>query len=362
MSQTESNNFDERYAVLKFRKKELGAEFFYGVKTTGIFCKPGCASRLPNPQNVVFFDDTVEALNKGYRPCKRCRPLDESKNKNSALIAEICRIIEDSEEEPSLKVLADKTSYSETSVQKIFKQATGISPKEYAKTIKTKRLKKNLTKDSSITSAIYSAGFSSSSRIYEDVNNLLAMSPSQYKKSGAGLRIRGDVFPCSLGFVLIAFTENGVCSVELGDSKEALVSTFITTFKNAEIESLLADDKNLIEQILVKIHNPKELIDIPMDIHGTVFQKKVWNELRKIPAGETKTYSDIADLIGKPKSARAVANACGRNGIAVLIPCHRVIRKNGKIAGYKWGIERKRQLLQREQRRKKKAGPGQDQP
>lgn len=350
MLQNKSDDFDERYAVLKSRKKELDTEFYYAVKTTGIFCKSGCASRLPNPQNVVFLDSREEALKKGYRPCKRCSPLDKSENINTTLIAQICRIIEDSEKEPSLRVLANKTNYSETSVQKIFKQATGISPKEYAKAIKTQRLKKNLTKDSSITSAIYSAGFSSSSRVYEDVNSLLAMSPSQYKNSAAGLKIRGDVFPCSLGFVLIAFTEKGVCSIELGDSKKSLVSKFNSTFKNAEIERLHADDRKIIEQILVKIHKPKELINIPLDIHGTVFQKKVWNELRNIPAGETRSYSDIANLIGKPKSVRAVANACGRNGIAVLIPCHRVIRKNGHMAGYKWGIERKLQLLQREQK------------
>lgn len=348
MSLIKSDNFEQRYSVLKSRNKDLGAEFYYAVKTTGIFCKPGCASRLPKPQNVVFFNDAKEALNEGYRPCKRCHPLNEKENKDSALVVKICRIIEESKEEPSLKKLSNITKYSETSVQKVFKKITGISPKEYAKTIKVHRFKKNLKENSSITSAIYSAGFTSSSRVYEDEKDILGMKPSQYKKSGAGLSIRWDVFPCSLGMVLIALTEKGLCSVELGDCREALISTFSTTFNKAKLNCLKADDKIIVEQILSKILNPKKLLDIPLDIHGTIFQRQVWNELRKIPAGETRNYSDIANLIGKPKSVRAVANACGKNGIAVIIPCHRVIRKNGDIAGYKWGIQRKQELLQKE--------------
>ncbi len=352
MSQYKKDDFSIKYAAISSKEFKEDVTFYYGVKTTGIFCKPGCSSRLPKPQNVVFFNNTMNAVQSGFRPCKRCKPLTEPGNKYSGLITTICRIIEESEEEPTLKQLSNKTEYSETSIQKIFKKITGISPKEYASAIKAQRFKDELHKGSSVTSAIYSAGYGSSSRVYENVKNILAMSPSKYRDSGKGVELRVEVFPCILGFVLIAFTDMGVSTIELGDSEESLMSLFKLKFENGKIKGLTFEDKKMVEIILSKIENPDEIIDIPLDIHGTIFQKKVWNALRNIPFGETRTYSDIAIQIGKPKSVRAVANACGKNEIAILIPCHRVVRKNGELAGYKWGKERKVKLLDNEKNRK----------
>ena len=291
-------------------------------------------------------------MQSGYRPCKKCNPLQEYGHKHSDLIVNICRIIEKSEEEPTLKELSEQAAYSKSYIQKIFKSTTGISPKEYATAVKAQRFRDELSSNSSITSAIYSAGFGSSSRVYENVNSLLAMSPSKFRNYGAGIKMRMEIFPCSLGFALIAFTDLGVSTVELGDEEEDLNSAFKLRFRNANIKKLTLDDKRIVETILLKVEDPKMKVDIPLDIHGTIFQKKVWNALRNIPTGETRTYTDIAKRIGKPKSVRAVANACGKNEIAILIPCHRVVRKNGDLAGYKWGKDRKAKLQQKETTKK----------
>ena len=343
-----SEEFDRKYKALLSRDKS--ASFFYGVKTTGIFCRAGCSSRLPKPENTVFFDTSDDALKSGFRPCKRCRPLSSVPDEKMELCVSICRIIEESEDEPSLMELAQKSGYSEGYVQRVFKGKLGISPKEYAQQIKSEKLRDELGGNASISSSIYAAGYGSGSRVYGHLDRILAMTPSQYKNQGEGIRFRMDTFSCSLGYAQIAFTEKGLASVQLGDSAQELKARFLSRFSKADIRELEEEDSRMVKAVLQKIEDPNLSCDVPLDIHGTVFQKRIWNAMREIPAGETRTYSDIAEHIGRPASVRAVANACGKNEIAVVIPCHRVIRKNGDMAGYRWGRERKEKLLEKEQR------------
>lgn len=344
-----NRDFEERFEMVKSGKNSKTAPFFYGVRTTGIFCRPDCSSRQPRPENIVFFDNPEEAILAGYRSCKRCNPASGLLDVLKDLSVNVCRIIEESEEEPKLIDLAEATGYSVGYIQRIFKAKMGISPKQYAMQIKAERFRNELNRGSTVSSSIYTAGYGSSSRVYENLDKLLAMTPTQYKKSGKGIEFRMDIFPCSLGFVLIAFTEIGLAAVQLGDSKEELKSDFLHRFNKADIYDLDTKNSQSVKSILRKIENPDLDLEIPLDIHGTVFQKKVWSALRQIPSGERRTYSDIAEQIGQPDSVRAVANACGKNEIAVIIPCHRVIRKNGELAGYRWGSERKIRLLEREQ-------------
>lgn len=342
----EDSSFAKRYEILVSREEKSDALFFYAVKTTGIFCKPGCSSRLPREENVLFFDSSEEAMQEGFRPCKRCHPLSDSDNGLSGLIVSICRTIEQAEEEPTLKELSDKTGYSETYLQKVFRRTTGITPREYASALKARRFRKGLESGESVTSSLYNAGYGSSSRVYENLNDITAMTPTQYADHGKGTSLRSGVFPCSLGLALIALTDKGVAAVDLGDSEESLQSSFRQRFSKASISGLSKEDQELVRSVVQQIENPAMHNDIPLDIHGTVFQKKVWLALRNIPSGETRTYSDIAREIGNPSSVRAVARACAGNRIAVLIPCHRVVRKNGDVSGYRWGNEKKIKLLE----------------
>ncbi|MDC7223595.1 MAG: methylated-DNA--[protein]-cysteine S-methyltransferase [Spirochaetales bacterium] len=341
-------SFEEKYALIASRVSPEGDSFYYGVKTTGIFCLPGCSSRLPKRENTVFFDTSDEALQAGFRPCKRCRPLQNRSDDKTDLAVAVCRIIEEAEEEPRLKDLAEATGYSESYLQRTFKARMGISPREYAQQIKAERFKEELDRGNSVSSSLYRAGYGSSSRVYENREGLPAMKPSRFKKGGEGIDFYREVFPCSLGFVLIAFTDKGLSAVQWGDSKRELEEDFSRRFKNAHIEGLSEDHAHRVQAILEKVEDPARKIDIPLDIHGTVFQKKVWKALREIPSGETRSYGEIAERIGCPRSVRAVAQACGKNEIALVIPCHRVIRKNGDLSGYRWGVERKAQLLARE--------------
>lgn len=341
----EIDDFSVKYKVIASKNYRNNETFFYGVRTTGIFCKHNCSSRLPKPENVIFFSSSQEAIEKGYRPCKRCNPLRNGISDHTELVISICRLIKESENVLSLKELSEKTGYSAGHLQKIFQKITGISPKKYTIALRENKLRDELQDNSSITSKIYDAGYGSSSRVYENVNRILAMSPSQFQNSGKGVQMRIGVFSCFLGKVLIALTEYGVSAVDLGENEKELVLSFRQRFKNAQISELNTEDKDAITSVLKKIENPGMSLDIPMDIHGSVFQKKVWSALTNIPSGETRTYLEIASEIGQPSSVRAVANACGKNNIAVLIPCHRVVRKNGEIAGYRWGREKKQQLL-----------------
>ena len=343
------NDFERKYEIIASRVKSNKVGFYYGVRTTGIFCKPGCSSRLPRKENVLFFNTAKEAIEEGFRPCKRCNPLNDNNTSiHSEIVKEVCKLIKESENIPTLKALAKKTGYSESYIQRIFKKITGISPNDYSKTIKSERFREEILNSPSVTSSIYKAGFGSSSRVYENIDDILAMTPKQARNFGEGKEIRMGVFPCYLGLVLIAFTDKGVSTVDIGDEETKLINDFQKRFKNANLGDLTDLDKNLVILILDKIKNPDKDKIIPLDAHGTIFQTKVWKALQEIPSGITKTYSDIAIEIGHPKSVRAVANACGKNEIALLVPCHRVIRKNGELGGYRWGLDKKALILQNE--------------
>lgn len=343
------SNDERRWQVLLERQQVADPPFIYAVKTTGIYCRPGCASRLPKRDNVSFFSNVQAAREAGFRPCKRCQPDDEGVDKNAALIKTACRFLDEAEAPISLKLLAETIGLSAHHFHRLFKAKVGITPRQYLAERRRQRLQTTLHHSGSVTVSLIDAGFNSSSRFYEHTDNLLGMTPSQFKKRAAGLTIRFSIIAQPvLGFILVAVTERGICSIDIGNDPEQLQQSIIERFANAtlsENDPLLSE---WITQILNLIKHPGQPSNLPLDIIGTAFQQQVWEILRRIPAGETATYSQIAEVLGKPKAVRAVAKACASNNLAIAIPCHRVIKKNGDLSGYRWGIDRKRLLLEQE--------------
>ncbi len=325
-------------------------QFFYAVTSTGIYCRPDCPSRRPKRKNVAFYDTPRCAEFHGYRPCLRCNPdREDAREKWADMIAKACRLIEQAEEEPSLTEIADQFGVSPFHFQRRFKAALGVTPKAYAKAHRVEKFRAQVAQSGvSITSAIYDAGYNSSSRFYESAVQTLGMTPTQLRKGGKDVRILFAIGECSLGSVLVASSEKGVCALLFGDTPEAVLEDLQSRFPNAD---LIGDDinyQNVIGHVIQFVDNPSRGFDLPLDIRGTAFQQKVWEALRDIPAGTTASYQDIANRIDAPKSFRAVAQACGANNIAVAVPCHRVVRSDGDLSGYRWGVERKRNLLRRE--------------
>lgn len=339
---------EERWHAVTQRDYTAAHAFYYGVKSTGIFCIPGCSSRLPLRKNTVFFNTPDEALQAGFRACKRCRPDDllHSGIKSARVIA-ACRSIETDEGMPTLDKLAGQAGLSPSHFQRLFKDHIGLSPKEYQQAIRSEKIKTALESGLPVTQAIMDAGFGSISRFYEK-DDSLGMKPSTYKKGGKGHTIRYGGAESFLGFVLVGFTDDGVCSVEFGQSENELVESLTKRFHLARIAKGGPELQSLVSEVIDYIKSPSKGLDLPLDIQGTAFQQRVWNELRNIPPGETRTYSDIAENLGMPRSVRAVANANASNRLAVVIPCHRVVRKDGSLAGYYWGQERKKALLDNE--------------
>jgi AraC family transcriptional regulator of adaptative response/methylated-DNA-[protein]-cysteine methyltransferase len=332
-------------------ERDAGADgrFFYSVKTTGVYCRPSCSSRLPLRRNVEFYASATEAEAAGFRPCKRCSPAGASRaEEHAAAIAKACRLIEGSVAIPKLDELAWAVGLSTFHFHRLFKGITGVTPKDYAKAHRTRRVRQSLNERHSVTEAIYEAGFGSSSRFYENSAQTLGMTPTSYRKGGEGTRIRFAVGECSLGSVLVAATETGVCAITLGDEPEVLLRDLQDRFPKAVLIGGDAEFELTVAQVIGFIEAPKTAFALPLDIRGTAFQQKVWKALREIPVGTTLSYSEIAERIGAPKSVRAVASACAANHIAVAIPCHRVVRNDGNLSGYRWGVERKRSLLARE--------------
>ncbi len=321
--------------------------FYYAVKTTGIYCRPDCPSRRPHEKNVEFFGRADQAQDAGYRPCKRCKPDEMPRDSiQAAKIINACREIEEAEEEPDLETLARSCGLSAFHFHRLFKSETGVTPKAYARAHRLQKVRQSLNEDAlSITSAMYDAGFSSSSRFYETATQALGMSPSAYKKGGKNARILFAVGECSLGSVLVACSEKGVCAILLGDSPEDLLKDLQSRFPQAELIGGDVAFEDLVARVVGFVDAPRIGLDLPFDILGTAFQERVWQALRKIPTGSTASYSEIANTIGAPSSSRAVAQACGANNLAVAIPCHRVVRADGNLSGYRWGIERKQKLL-----------------
>jgi AraC family transcriptional regulator of adaptative response/methylated-DNA-[protein]-cysteine methyltransferase len=342
---------DSRWALVVARDPSADGKFYYSVKTTGVYCRPSCAARLARPEHVRFHDTREDAERAGFRPCKRCKPDQPSMiEQHAARIAAVCRLIEASEEAPTLEKLSRQAGLSPYHFHRIFKSFTGVTPKEYTAAHRANRLRKKLGESGTITEAIYDAGYNSNARFYEASNDLLGMTASKYKAGGAGTTIRFAVGECSLGSILVAQSDRGVCAILLGNDPDALARELQDRFPEASLVGGNADFEKLVSKVVGLVEAPSLGLDLPLDVRGTTFQHRVWRALRDIPAGTTASYSEIAKRIGSPKSVRAVAQACGANPVAIAIPCHRVVRSDGDLSGYRWGVERKRALLEREVR------------
>ena len=340
---------DACWSAVERRDRAADGTFVYSVRTTGVYCRPSCAARLPRRDNVAFHQTCTDAERAGFRPCKRCRPNASTLAEvHAGAVARACRLIEEAEEAPSLEALARAAGMSRFYFHRVFKAVTGVTPKAYAAGHRGKRVREELSSGESVTEAIYGAGFNSNGRFYAAAPGLLGMTPTQFRSGGRGNVIRFAVGECSLGAILVAATAKGVCAIEFGNDPEMLVRALQDRFPRAQ---LLGGDKafeRLVAEVVGFVEAPGRGLDLPLDIRGTAFQQQVWKAIRDIPAGSTASYRDLAKRIGAPKAVRAVAQACGANAIAVAIPCHRVVRTDGSISGYRWGVERKRALLDRE--------------
>jgi AraC family transcriptional regulator, regulatory protein of adaptative response / methylated-DNA-[protein]-cysteine methyltransferase len=340
---------EERWRAVKRRDPAFDGTFFFAVRTTGVFCRPSCASRPAKRENVSFFATVAEAQMAGYRACKRCRP-DQfgAPDPQIEAVKRACERIETAEEAPKLADLAASVGISPYHFHRVFKAITGVTPKAYAAETRARRAADKLRTAGTITEAIYDAGFNSSSRFYESTAARLGMTPGAVRRGGAGAVIRFAVGQASLGAVLVAATSKGVCAILLGDDPDALVRDLQDRFPRAEFRGGDAAFERTVAEVVGLVEAPGQRLDLPLDIRGTAFQQRVWAALSAIPAGETATYTQIARAIGQPTAVRAVAQACAANPLAVAIPCHRVVRADGDLSGYRWGIERKRKLIDRE--------------
>lgn len=342
---------DPRWQDVVARNRKADGGFVYSVKTTGVYCRPSCAARLAKPENVRFHATPADAERAGFRACKRCKPDAASLAETQrALVTEACRRIEAAEEMPRLADLAKAARLSPSHFHRLFKAETGVTPKDYAAARRAMRVRDELNAGGSVTQAIYGAGFNSNGRFYEASNAMLGMTPSAFRDGGADARIRFAVGDCSLGTILVAQSGKGVCAILFGDSPEALVRELQDRFPKAELIGGDRAFEKVVAKVVGFVEAPAKGLDLPLDIRGTAFQQRVWKALRSIPVGKTVTYADIAKKIGAPKAVRAVGAACGANAIGVAIPCHRVVRSDGNLAGYYWGIERKKALIERERR------------
>ncbi|QTD30856.1 bifunctional DNA-binding transcriptional regulator/O6-methylguanine-DNA methyltransferase Ada [Pseudomonas fluorescens] len=340
---------DPRWAAVVARDPRADGQFVYAVKTTGIYCRPSSLARLPKPQNVEFFDTAEEAEAAGYRPSKRAsKDQTEVAAQHAATVAAACRQIEASDSLPALNDLAETAGLSAFHFHRVFKAATGLTPKGYAAAHRSRRVRQRLADGGSVTEALYDAGFNSNSRFYEAADQVLGMKPGDFRAAGQNNDIRFAVGQCSLGAILVAQSERGICAILLGDDPHQLVCDLQDQFRRANLIGADAGFEQLIARVVGFIEAPAIGLDLPLDVRGTAFQERVWQALREIPVGSTASYADIALRIGSPKAVRAVAQACGANSLAVAIPCHRVVRSDGNLSGYRWGVERKRELLLRE--------------
>lgn len=339
-----------RWEAVQARDTAADGHFVYAVRTTGVYCHPGSPARLPKRKNVEFFDSPAAAEAAGYRASRRGGSGQASAAvARAALVARACRLIESSDTPPRLEDLAAEIGMSSFHFHRLFKGETGLTPKAYGSAYRARKLRDELiTPNASITDAIYGAGFNSNSRFYETSDQLLGMRVRDYRAGGAGAVIRFAVGQCSLGAILVAQSQRGICAILLGEDPDALVRDLQDLFPKAQLIGGDGEFEQLVARVVGCIEAPSIGLHLPLDVQGTAFQERVWRALREIPAGATVSYAEIAERIGSPKAVRAVAQACGANHIAVAIPCHRVVRRDGDIAGYRWGVDRKRELLRRE--------------
>lgn len=341
----------ERWAAIRSRDQAADGVFFYAVRTTGVYCYPSCASRPALKANVAFYETRADAERAGFRPCRRCRPdLPPRSQREALLVSRACQLIEAAETLPSLAALAAAVGYSPHHFHRLFRRVTGVTPKAYAAAHRQNRVQVALSQGRSVTEALYEAGFNSSGRFYDTAGAMLGMAPTAYRTGGAGEAIRHATGPCSLGVVLVAASAQGICAVLLGDDPGALQADLVRRFPRARHIPAEAAFARTVAEIVQLVDNPASTraLSLPLDIRGTAFQRRVWEALRRIPPGETVSYAEVAARIGAPRATRAVAAACAANRLAVAVPCHRVVAADGALAGYRWGIERKRRLLERE--------------
>lgn len=340
---------DPRWASVVSHDAQADGRFFYSVRTTGVYCRPSCPARTPRPENVAFHASTADAERAGFRACKRCKPDQPSLvAQNATMVARLCRYIEQAEQPPSLDELARHAGMSTFHLHRVFKSVTGLTPKAYAGAHRARRMQQELKTAATVTDALYGAGYNSGGRFYEQADQVLGMTPSRYRAGGTGTEIRFAIGECALGAILVARSDRGVCAILLGDDPDALARDLQDRFPKAQLIGGDADFEQSIAQVIAFVEAPRIGLDLPLDVRGTAFQQRVWQALRAIPPGQTASYADIARNIGSPTSVRAVAQACGANRLAVAIPCHRVVRSDGGLSGYRWGVERKRALLERE--------------
>jgi len=341
---------DQRWQAILDRDCAADGHFVYAVKTTGVYARPGAAARLPKRENVEFFTSPHEAEAAGYRPSRHsARDRNAIARHWAQIVARACRFIEAAQTPPDLATLAKDAGMSPAHFHRVFKAETGLTPKAYIAALRTRRMREQLDISAqSVTDAIYGAGFNANSRFYETSNARLGMRAKDYRRGGQGAHIRFAVAQCSLGAILVAQSQKGICAILMGDDPEALLHDLQDQFPQASLLGADADFEHLVAQVVGFVEQPALGLNLPLDIQGTAFQERVWQALREIPPGATVSYTDVAARIGAPKSVRAVARACAANRIAVAIPCHRVVRRDGDLSGYRWGIERKQRLLARE--------------
>ncbi len=340
---------DPRWGRVIARDAGADGTFFYSVRTTGVYCRPSCAARRPRPENVAFHRTTEDAERAGFRPCRRCKP-DEAAlgERQQATVVALCRFIECAPEPPTLDQMARQAGLSRWHLHRLFKRVTGLTPRAYAMAHRARRIRNELAQSTTVTEAIHGAGYGSSGRFYGESRQVLGMTPTRFRSGGADTEIRFAVGACSLGSILVAQSADGVCAILLGDGPDLLVRELQDRFPRA---ALIGDDAGFeqrMAQVIGFVDAPRLGLDLPLDVRGTAFQRRVWQALRDIPPGTTVSYAELARRIGAPKSARAVAGACAANLLAVAIPCHRVVRSDGGLSGYRWGVERKRALQERE--------------
>ena len=345
-------NDDQRYAAILARDGVYDGIFLYSVRTTGVFCKPSCGARPAKRENVAFHRTVDEAIAAGFRPCKRCRPDQLGDTLHAEVVTAACRFIDEAiaadRPAPSLDAIARRVGYSPYHLHRVFRKITGITPRAYAAGVRANRVRRKLDEAVTISQAILAAGYGSSSRFYEQSTRRLGMTPTRARRGGTGETIRFAIGETSLGTLLVAATEKGICTIELGDDPDPLLHALETRFAGA---TLVGDDAGFAEvvaKVAGFVESPARTLDLPLDIRGTAFQERVWAALTAIAPGSTMTYGEVAAAIGQPSAVRAVASACAANALAVAIPCHRVVRVTGELSGYRWGIERKEALLRRE--------------